>query len=603
MSSIAIVFTIIAVMVAALATNVAPAAVVTLSVALALYATGILDSATALSGFGEPTVLFVAALFVVSASLDHTGVTAWASQFMVRKAGQSRRRLLVMTMLLTGALAAMIGVSGAVAAMLPVATLVAVRLGRKPSQLLMPLAFSAHAGSTLVLTGTIVAVLISNRLGELGEPGFSYFELSPVGLLLMAGTVVIAAVFGKRLLPERSGRLLPEDLSRHSGTLAQQYNLFEEIFQLEVLPNSVPAGLRRSWIDLPKEAGLQLIGVHDAEGNELRRIVLAPGDRLLVHGTLDAVTAFAATQKLLLRGEEAASAIRAALFNSTAGLAEAVLPPRSALIGQVVFPGMITPNGEMVILAVQRAGANLRERQTTLAVGDTLLLQGNWQALDDLMHDPDVLVVDNPDTVRRQTIAMGVGAKRALAVLAMMVALLATGALPSVVVVLLAAISLVLLRVMTADQAFRSINWSAIVTIAALMPLSIAMYQTGAAALLSDVLVWMVGGAGPFALLAGLFFMAALLSQLMSGSATALVIIPIAVLASAEVGVSPRTALITVWVATAAAFLTPIASSANMMVQGPAGYRFTDYARLGLPLTLWFFLVATLVVPLLFPFR
>jgi di/tricarboxylate transporter len=603
MSSIAIVFTIIAVMVLCLATNLAPAAVVTLGVALALYATGILDSATALSGFGEPAILFVASLFVVSASLDHTGVTAWASQFLVRKAGQSRRRLLILTMALTGALAAMIGISGAVAAMLPVATLVAVRLGRKPSQLLMPLAFAAHAGSTLVLTGTVVAVLISTRLVDMGRPGFSYFELTPIGLLLMGGTVAITVLFGKRLLPERSGRQLPEDLSRHSGTLTQQYNLFEELYQLEVLPGSVPAGLRRSWVDLRAEAGLQLIGIHDSEGNETRRLVLAPGDRLLVHGTFDAVTAFAEAQKLKLRGEEAGAAIRAALFNSSAGLAEVVLPPRSALIGQTVFPGMITPNGEMVILAVQRHGANLRERETRLVAGDTLLLQGNWQALDDLVHDPDVLVVDNPDAVRRQTIVMGTGAKRALAVLALMVGLLASGVMPSVITGLLAAIALILLRVMTAEQAFRAINWSTLVTIAALMPLSVAMYQTGAAALLADGLVRLVGDAGPLALLAGLFLMAGVLSQLMSGSATALVIIPIAVLAATEFGISPRTALITVWVATAAAFLTPIASGANMMVQGPAGYRFGDYARLGLPLFGFFFLVATLIVPLLFPLR
>jgi di/tricarboxylate transporter len=155
--------------------------------------------------------------------------------------------------------------------------------------------------------------------------------------------------------------------------------------------------------------------------------------------------------------------------------------------------------------------------------------------------------------------------------------------------------------VLKIEAAYRAINWTALIMVASLIPLSTAMYQTGAAALMADTLVSLVGNASPYAPLTGLFVLAAFLGQLISSTATALIIIPIAVPAATEIGVSPRTALVTVAVAAGASFLTPIASSANLMVQGPAGYRFGDYWKLGLPLVLWFFLVGTFLVPVFWP--
>ena len=168
-------------------------------------------------------MIFIASLFVVSAGLDATGVTAWAGQFLVAKAGDSRTRLLVVMLLLIAVLTALISVNGAVAALLPVVVVTAIRLGRPTSQLLMPLVFGSHAGSMLALTGTPVNVLVSEAAQNAGFAPFGYFEFALIGVPLLAGTIAIIVLFGERLLPNRSGRTLPSDLSRHARTLVEQY--------------------------------------------------------------------------------------------------------------------------------------------------------------------------------------------------------------------------------------------------------------------------------------------------------------------------------------------------------------------------------------------
>jgi di/tricarboxylate transporter len=290
------------------------------------------------------------------------------------------------------------------------------------------------------------------------------------------------------------------------------------------------------------------------------------------------------------------------LFNRTSGLAEVVIPPRSALVGQTMFPGMVTPSGDLIVLAIQRRGENEGPNETVLAVGDTLLLQGTWKALDKHLADPDVLVVDSPDLVRRQAVPMGAGAKQAIAVLVVMVLLLATGAVPAVIAGLVAACAMVLLRALTVEQAYRAINWTTVILVGAMTPLSTAMSKTGAADRMAEVLVGVVGNAGPYALLAGLFALTAILGQLISNTATALIIIPIAVAAAGETGISPRPVLMSVAVAAAAAFLTPVATPVNLIVMGPGGYKFGDYWKLGLPLLMWFFFVSVFFVPLFWSF-
>lgn len=523
-----ITFAVLAAAVVLFAWNRVPVGIVAIGAALALYATDVLDLEQALAGFGDPTVIFIASLFVVSEALDATGVTTWAGQELIARAGRSETRLVVLVLLLVAILSALITVNGAVAALLPMTVVVALRLGRSPSRLLMPLAFAAHAGSMLALTGTPVNVIVSDAAADAGGGRFGFVEFALVGLPLVVATVAIVALLGPRVLPDRRARSIPPDLSRHARTLMEQY----------------------------------------------------------------------AVDRDLLAHHEVADT----LFTRRAGVAEVVIPPRSVLIGETMFPGMITSSGDLVVLAIQRRGEDRGPEETVLDAGDTLLLQGEWQALDENLDDPGVLVVDRPEVVRRQAVPMGPGAKRAIGVLTAMVALLASGAVPAVVAGVLAACGMVLLGALGVDQAYRAISWTTVVLIAGMIPVSTAIMDTGAAEDIAGALIDVVGGAGPHALLVGLFVLTATFGQLISNTATALIVVPIAVSAASEIDVSARPVLMSVAVAAAASFLTPIATPANLMIVGPGGYSFGDYWKLGLPLLALFGIVAVLLVPVFWRF-
>lgn len=503
--------------------NVIPVELVALSAALALWATGVLELPQVLAGFGDPAVLLIASLFVVSEGLDATGVTTWAGQRVIALAGDSRPKLIVLVLALVAVLTALISVNGAVAALVPMVVIVAIRTEIAPSRILMPLAFAAHAGSLLALTGTPVNVLVSEAAESAGAQPFGFFEFTLVGLPLVLGTIAVVALLGERLLPERTPRSLAPDLSAHARTLCAQY-----------------------------------------------------GDALADTETL---------------------------FDREQGVAELVIPPRSGLAGATVFPGMVTDSGDLVVLAVQRHGEALPPAEVELRVGDTLLVQGPWAALEHhVSTDPDVLVVDEPDRVRRQAVPLGPGSKQAVVIVSVMVVLLATGAVPPVVAGLLAAAAMVLSRVLTTEQAYRGISWTTVVLVGAMIPLSTAMTETGAAEQIAGGLVDAVGDLGPYALLLGLFLLTAVFGQLISNMATALIVIPIAVSAAAEMDVSVRPVMMCVTVAAAAALLTPVATPANLMVMGPGGYRFGDYWKLGLPLLTLYGLVAVLLVPVIWSF-
>ncbi len=611
MSPIAYTATIIAVTVFLFVWNKLPVVVVAMLTALALWATGVLSLGQALGGFGDPAVIFIASLFVISSGLEITGVTAWAGQLLIRGAGEeSRSRLLVLTMVLVSLLTALISVNGAVAALLPVVVVIAVRLRRNSSQLLMPLVFSAHAGSMLALTGTPVNVLVSEAAIDAQGRGFSFFEFALVGVPLLAGTMAIIVLFGKQLLPERNGATMPADFSQHAKTLVEQYGLATGIYQMRVRASSPLVGASLSEIDLSPYQGLQLVAIQEGEtASPIRRKQLAEGDHLLVRGEAESAAVFAAKMHLAFRDDEAAGHGQETLFNRSSGLAEVVIPPRSGLIGEAVFPGMVTDSGDLIVLAVQRAGTQIAAGSASkgaggivLQAGDTMLLQGTWKALDVHLDDPDVLVVNSPELVRRQAVPLGPGARQAVIILIAMVLLLATGVVPPAVAGLLAAGATILSGIMSVEQSYRAVGWTTVILVGAMMPLSTAMVQTGAAKLMAEHLVNLVGDAGPIALLAGLFVLTAAMGQLISNTATALIVIPIGVAAATAMGISPRPVLMSTAVAAAAAFLTPIATPTNLMVMGPGGYAFNDYWKLGLPLLIWFFVVSVFIVPLIWRF-
>lgn len=581
--------------------NRLPVEVVAVGSALALLALGVIDLDGAVAGFGDPTVILVASLFVVSEGLDATGVTTWVGQRLVAGAGESRRRLLVLVMLLVAAVTALINLNGAVAALLPMLLVVAVRRGIAPSKLLMPLAFAGSAGSLLLLTGSPVNVIISEAAADAGVGAFRFAEFAIAGVPLVLGTVLLVVLFGDRLLPDRTGASVPRDLSALADTLAGQYAL-ATVAHLHVRPTSALVGHPRGAWDRADHPGVTVVTVTSA-GQPVSDGPLEAGDRLTVVGDGDALRRFGDTNDLELQAVHRRGEVAQALINREGGVAEVVVPPRSRLVGEPVRPGRVVPGGPLVVLAVQRQGRDRGAADTDLRAGDVLLVEGPWAALDALADDADVLLVDSPELVRRQGVPLGPRSARAIGVLLVMVVLLATGVVPAVVATLLAAGAMIVLRVLTVQQAYRRISWTTVLLVAGIIPLSTAIRTSGAGELVARLIVGAVGDSGPLVLLVALFLLTVVFGQLISNTATALIVIPIAVSAAAQLDVSAKPVLMCVCIASAASFLTPVATPANMMVMGPAGYRFGDYWRLGLPMVGLFFVVAVGLVPLVWPFR
>ncbi|QOC27115.1 SLC13 family permease [Microbacterium hominis] len=524
-------FLILALAVVAFVSGRVPLALVSLGVALALWATGVLTLGAAFAGFGDPTVLFIASLFVVSEALDATGVTAWLGQQVVTRAGRGRGRLTAIIGLLAAVLTAFISINGAVAALLPVVVVVAVRAGIVPSKLLIPLAFAASAGSLLTLTGTPVNIVVSEAAAAAGGREFGFFEFALAGIPLVLLTVAVVALGGGRLLPERTAERL--------GEVAPD-------------PREHAQALRASY-DVDLDTGL--------------------------------------------------------LFSAREGVAEVLVAPRSRLIGRTVSAGMTTRGEDLVILAVRRGddeGPNA-SRGTGVAgalvlqAGDALLVQGPWAALTRYAQSPDVIAVTPPQDLQR-AVPLGRGAKRAIGVLGAMVVLLATGLVPAVVAGLLAAGALVLLRVLTVPQTYRAISWTTVILIAGMIPLSSAFITTGAADIVADAVLGVIGSGSPQLALLVLCVLTMVLGQFISNVATVLVVLPIAVAIAQTLGASVQPFMMALTVAGAAAFLTPVATPANLMVMQPGGYRFGDYGKLGLPLMAVYLLVAVVYVPLVWPF-
>ncbi|MBZ4488265.1 anion permease [Microbacterium sp. cx-55] len=528
MDPIIVTFVVLGVAVVAFVSGKVPLEVVSLGVLLSLWVTGVLTLPEALAGFSDPTVLFIATLFVVSESLDATGVTAWLAQRIVPLAGTRPARLIAIVSACAAVLAAFISINGAVAALLPVVVVVAVRANLVPSKLLIPFAFAASAGSLLTLAGTPVNPVVSELAVSAGGTAFGFFEFALVGAPLVVLTVLLVTVLGPRLLPER----------------------------------------------IPVQLG-------DA----------APDIR-------DAARAF--------RRDYDISATTSALLSAEQGVVEVLVAPHSSLIGRDVCAGMTTRAGSLVILGVRR-GADAETdaarpgEMTRLRAGDAVLVQGPWASLDRYVRSPDVIAVTSPHLLRR-AVPLGRGAKRALVILALTVALLASGVVPPAVVGLLAAAALVVTRALPVAQAYRAISWTTVILIAGMIPLSQAFVSTGAADVVADAVLRIGGTGSPYVALLVVCLVTLVLGQFISNVATVLVVAPIAVSISASLGVSVQPFMMALTVAGAAAFLTPIATPVNLMVMQPGGYRFGDYWRLGLPLALVFLAVAVLYVPLVWPF-
>jgi di/tricarboxylate transporter len=579
--------------------NRIPAVVVGLLMILVFFLTGVLDLREAVGGFGDPVVVMVFGLFVVAAGLETAGVTTWAGQKLVKASKGSVGIAFFFLFLIASVMTAVIGFIAACAALIPVTVVLALRLNIPTSQLMMPLAFTIHAASMLTLLGTPINVIALGAAQDAGS-NINFFEFALIGIPLVAGSVVIIMLTRKFLLPHHNGDSMPQDFSGYAMTLVQQYRLDDGLHHLIVHKGSPLVGKAKAdWVP---GGSLVLKAIQDPKTfAPIQRSQFAEGDILLVRGDGEETAKLAQTLDLGIRCDETDS-LSDTLVNRESGLAEVVLPPQSGLIGKTFFPGMATPDGDLMILGINRSGEEIGFKPVVLQAGDSLLLQGTWKALDQRLATPHVLQVNSPDLVRRQTVALSGPARQAVSILVAMVGMLASGLFPPAITALICAVAMILFGVITMPQVYKMVDWNTCLLIGAMIPIATAMQKTGVDVIIAENLVESIGHMGPLALMAGLFLTTAILCQFLANTATALVMLPPTVAAAAQLGISPMPFIIAVAVASQAAFFTPVATPNNLMIMGPGGYKFGSYWKFGLPLFVWWFVATMVIVPLVWKF-
>ncbi|MCP5056061.1 MAG: SLC13 family permease [bacterium] len=565
---------------------------------LALALSGVIDTNDALSGFGNPTVVMIAALFVVGEGLSQTGVTGWGGKRLLEAARGSKLRLLVVVMAGTAGLSAFISNTGTVATLLPAVVAAAWTVGSVPSKFLMPLAFAANTGGLLTLTGTPPNIVVAQTLEQSGLRPFSFFEFALIGGPLLVAAVAYMALVGRRVLPDRSADQRPVDVAADLADLAAAYSLGENQFRLRVRSKSTLIGKTATEAALGPNYGAPLLRI---EGREIAPdVVLQHDDILVVRAPSETIDRLMHELGL---GLEPPTDDPGEFVSKEIGLAEVIPTPRSEYLGRPMAVGQISERFPVHVLAVRRRGKPVVDgKEMTLEFGDSLLVRGTWEAIGELQSERrNFVVVGTPEAMATEVTGLRPRAGVAVAALAGMVVLMVSGIVSTVIAALIAAAAMVLGGCVSAREAYRSISWSSVVLIAAMIPMGVALETTGGARVVAEGLVNTLGDLSPVALMAGVFLLTTGFSQVINNTATAVLVAPIVMQAAVSLGVSPHPLLMIVAVSASTAFLTPIGTTTNILVFSPGGYQFTDYLKVGLPLMLIFLAVSLVLVPLIWP--
>lgn len=586
---------------------------------IALMLFGILTPGEALSGFSNSVVIMMVGLFVVGGGIFQTGLAKKVSGKMLQLAGPNETRLLIMIMVVTAAIGAFVSNTGTIAVMMPIVVSLAMSARTNPGRLLMPLAFASSMGGMLTLIGTPPNLVIQDVLSAAGHEGVSFFTFTPVGLVCIV-VGVLAMLFLRRFLPKNDPDAEDNGKGRSLQELAKQYRLAQNLYRVQVGSGSPIRSRTLQELDLSARYGLNVIEVRrkiSAKNQFFKTInqeiagsgtVMQEEDILYIHGPFDQVHAFSRDCGLAMLDQHAPENKRSPNAEQYAtedvGIAEAMLTPTSRLINLLIKESGFREQYRVNILGIQRKDQyilhNLKEEK--MRFGDALLVQGTWKDIARLATEPDVVVVGQPAEEARM-VTMDRKAPIAAGIMGLMVALLVSELIPAVAAVMVAAVLMVAFRcVRSMEDAYKTINWESVVLIGAMIPMSIAIEKTGAAALLSDGMVSLLGDYGPLALLAGIYCTTSILTMFISNTACAVLLAPIALTAALQLEVSPYPFLFAVAVGASMCFASPFSTPPNALVMSAGRYRFSHYLQVGLPLQVVMGIVMVAVLPLFFPF-
>lgn len=595
-SEIALVLLILGVAIVLFASERIRVDVISMMVMLTLLFTGILTIEEAFSGFSSPAVITVWAIYIVSAGLMYTGIADFLGRRIMRVSGDEEWRLIMVIMVTVGVMSAFMNNIGATAVLLPAVVAIGREVKIPASKLLIPLAFGSLLGGITTLIGTPPNLLVSQALGAAGYEPFSLFDYTPMGVIIMGSSIAYMVVIGRHLLPSRQ--------SDQEEDLVQEYHLRDYMTELIVLPDSPLIGLSLVESRLGEEHGLNVVGIVRDERLRvgiMRREKIESGDLLLVTGSLDKILSPEDSLGVMINPD---FELEDADFSSPdSTIAEIVVSQKADFIGQTLEQINFRKRFNLTVLAIWHQEQAIVDRigHAPLRLGDTLLVQGRRGQIESLKKTPDFLVLGPVSAALDKENRRINKAPYALFIFLLMIVLVATGTVHISAAAVLAAMLMVLTGCLNMDEAYRSIEWQSVFLIAGMLPMGIAMAKTGTAEYLSDLMINVAGDYGPLAIMISLFVLTTLITEFMSNAAAAVLVAPIAISSAEQLGVAPYAFVMGVGIAASNSFLFPIGHQASVLVYGPGNYRFFDYTKVGLPLTLliWFLLI--IFLPLFWP--
>jgi di/tricarboxylate transporter len=563
-----------------------PVDVVALLILGSLLVSGVVSPGEALSGFSSPATLTVAAMFVLSAGLQRSGTLRGVGELLARVRWPWLLGLLMM--LLVAFTSAFINNTAIVAIFLPLVISAVVARGLSPSKFLIPLSFAAQFGGVCTLIGTSTNLLVDSLARQAGQPGFALFEFASLGLWFVLAGVLYMLVAQRFLLPDLG---IPDSAADdHRGRY---------LVELRVPEKSSVIG-RAGSVAIPVEARDVFLLENFRDGRPLaqpRAEAIAAGDRLLIRGDWNEVQRV--RRDLQLHHDRVARDLDGDP-GDTRVHAEVMIAPGSPLAGKSLVQLRFGHVYRVRVHGMQRSGPQPRQPldHIPLAVGDILLVDATASALEDLRSDPGVLLIGQREQPR-------VDVRRALLSLLVMagaIGVAVLGWMPIVASSLLGCAALVMLRCLRPEEAYAAIDWRVIVLLAGVLPLGIALQKSGGADWVAQHALGWLSGYGPLVMLAAIYLLTAMMTEVMSNNAAAVLVVPIAISTAESMGVDAKPFLVAVAFAASTSFATPVGYQTNTMVYTAGGYRFADFPKIGIPLNLLFWAMAVLLIPRYFPF-
>lgn len=569
--------------------------------------TGVVTMDEALAGFSDANIVLIAALFVIGEGLVRTGVAQRLGDWLISRAGRNETRLVTLLMLTVAAIGSVMSSTGVVAVFIPVALRVARNAGITPGRLMMPLSVAALISGMMTLVGTAPNLVVNSELVRRGFDGFQFFSITPFGVPLLVLGIAYMIFIRRRLTVSKPDPKADRRRPRLADWV-DEYGLAEREYRLRVAPESSLIGKTLEELNLRSTSGVNIVAL-ERNGRlghrfvrPLARTELQAGDVLYLDLfspaiDIEEVSRRFGLHKLPLPGTYFSDR------SQEIGMVEVMLPATSKLIGKTVVAARFRSEYELNVVGLRRGNAAHKKSllDEPLRLGDTLLLIGPWKAIRRLQSEmKNMIVLDLPAELDDVAPAAS-RAPYALLALAVVVALMVSGAVPNVQAALIGCLLLGLLRCVDLDSAYRSIHWQSLVVIVGMLPFSLALQKTGGIDLAAAALLDVVGDASPHAALAALFAVTAAAGLFISNTATAVLMAPVALAVAEAMRASPYPFAMIVALAASSAFMTPVSSPVNTLVVGPGNYTFLDFVRVGVPFTLIALVVSVLLVPWLLP--